>query len=1809
MALDWDSAIQMPAKVNNNTDSIQTPQDAKRGMLDRIFDALSVGNYTVMGGIQNVIDDDPNTGFMSGVGEGLMASNPFGKGYEEGETIFSDVLDTAGWKPETTAGKVARGVVGFAGDVLLDPLTYVNPFSAGAKIVKGTGAITKGLEGAKVINTLSPKQARTVVDSFYKKRGIDPATVDVKDYLNEIEELQKSFNEKVLKVKTGGENLQVGGANLPFANKIKIGDKTLDTFTKTLVDADKLRAIGDKTIAPYYNELASKLRNTKALQKFNKYADLETLAQKSPTGASAIFKLENLIKGFDKTNIDRDLDAMKNANFINELSDDEKKFIVDFIESGDWKAVKRMQSTISKIRSQGIQTASKMTNQANTKSSLEDELNGLQDKLNELVSDIKQPKKKRPRVDSFGSEFYFDRLLKYQPSVKLEVAEVSPDTVFNEMLDRGEFDDQFLDLAERKYSGNVKQIIPEDLKQKRTEIQAKAKELINKYGKNVPKEVNDSVMEEFNNIQKQIADSQQSMTREKLLELGKNDEEIRNVLKIDFDEPRKLTTEFNAVGFTNESKKAVVDELNKTIFGKDRKVPVVKYDIDDTQLENIMKAIETNDVKTAHKLLYESVLQHNWDGVTFKTMYDRTNADFDYAKYGLDSTAQIRTTPNIKGAEYYDVREIPELIARYESGEKKFEGLLKRVAIELNLVSDRKEWLNNLKGVKSAFWKDYGNQLYLKKKELALTTGARDMRLDKANRDVERDALKAMQDESRNPDMYDLPHQQAIKTDQYFDYREMDPDAEIGDISSLMNNISERAEDISDYEYQHMYDDIRFRMQESIGKNIEQMSVTELETFRNIQKTENDIFGVKGAMSDKIFKKGTADENAVDELIYFMKSKGGDTRYNTTPKAGEVQRTINKYDSILGKLKDGGSQLNVDMAMQRKSLQNGIDDLWTKQVKNENRVQALLKQLDNKTSPERYNSILDELRRLSLEGKEIKQQTKDFNIKMMETITHRSEITKMMQDADNELDKLIKAQASLQDTPDSLYALKGDYSLQEKIDEAIETKTMLKNKLEQFDAVAKVRSKLEAKIPVTQIERHNYNKLTPAEQQKIAGDFKKWQENKFAKDMSTKSTKVITELRDKATNPAIKEQYDMYLKRRTAELRKVELSEAEKAKMIENLNTRKAEIEKQLSEFSSIDANKTAKYYLSNQYIKDELATSFGKNIAEIDRLMDMRKNTKLMDMTKFVTDYFNKWGEEEIKLGKLTEEQFAVFKDQYVPHMATDEGLKYFFDQITREHNGKYNPKTAGVGTFKSFDQHRTFKTIEKVNEHFKSLGLDKAFETDLADIFQARAIGHNELLFGDEMTDAIMGIFSKKYTADTAMEGYSPTVTYKEIRKKLYDKHMAMGGNPEDFKISDDVLRNMGINPILFSPNMPYIKLTEDQVKKIAQETSFTRLNGSGSSGVEVFNLKDELHPRLNKQSRIQKAMLSSELLNTYDKFLYMYKMWNSAINPGFHVQNSVSNAFQSFMSQGKAILEPEGYKRAYDIYNKKNIHKTIDYKGQKITYGQIRTLADKYGILDNTFFNEDIAISADAQGYLAKKGLNPKYDPTDVNNFVPYRKGQQLGSAIEGNQKLVLFIQNLEDGMSVEDAVKNTNKFLFDYSDLTEFEKETMKRVVPFYTYMRKNIPLQLEQMIANPVLYMNVAKAEEEIENMSGDNEVKDSDRNEWRQDYVQLPFQIGGENIGLNPQLPFQQLDRLAPNKILGQMTPAIKAPFEVLTGKYAYTGVPIENGVDYLASQTTPTKLINQQSDKEGIDKNLYIASQLSGLPTATIKKEEEWQK
>jgi len=170
------------------------------------------------------------------------------------------------------------------------------------------------------------------------------------------------------------------------------------------------------------------------------------------------------------------------------------------------------------------------------------------------------------------------------------------------------------------------------------------------------------------------------------------------------------------------------------------------------------------------------------------------------------------------------------------------------------------------------------------------------------------------------------------------------------------------------------------------------------------------------------------------------------------------------------------------------------------------------------------------------------------------------------------------------------------------------------------------------------------------------------------------------------------------------------------------------------------------------------------------------------------------------------------------------------------------------------------------------------------------------------------------------------------------------------------------------------------------------------------------------------------------------------------------------------------------------------------------------------------------------------------------------------VENRIRLPMFVDRvINRGWSPEDAAKDVFKYHFDYAPegLSAFERNWMKRLIPFYTWSRNNIPLQLEQIAKQPGKYAAIGKIQDIIGGKEGREEMKDLP--DWMKE--QLNFRIGGDNglsLWLQLSLPVEDISKLPVNEqgirsIVSMMSPLIKTPIEIITNKNIYFGSDIVN--------------------------------------------------
>ena len=200
----------------------------------------------------------------------------------------------------------------------------------------------------------------------------------------------------------------------------------------------------------------------------------------------------------------------------------------------------------------------------------------------------------------------------------------------------------------------------------------------------------------------------------------------------------------------------------------------------------------------------------------------------------------------------------------------------------------------------------------------------------------------------------------------------------------------------------------------------------------------------------------------------------------------------------------------------------------------------------------------------------------------------------------------------------------------------------------------------------------------------------------------------------------------------------------------------------------------------------------------------------------------------------------------------------------------------------------------------------------------------------------------------------------------------------------------------------------------------------------------------------------------------------------------------------------------------------------------------------------------------------------------------KGRNLNQSVETNARMAHFMMGLDRYGNVDEAAERTKAILFDYRDLTAFEKSRLKAIIPFYTFMRKNLPLQLQTLAENPLRIAVPEKVHQGLTEPLPEN-AADYQKDAGARTVSSLIPGFGG--MITTPDRPFgAALDTVSPltlaaqgrgkeafrstfNVAGGPLPGALKAAGELGTGKDFFTGGGVPTGSVQAAQRLVGSQL------------------------------------
>lgn len=327
----------------------------------------------------------------------------------------------------------------------------------------------------------------------------------------------------------------------------------------------------------------------------------------------------------------------------------------------------------------------------------------------------------------------------------------------------------------------------------------------------------------------------------------------------------------------------------------------------------------------------------------------------------------------------------------------------------------------------------------------------------------------------------------------------------------------------------------------------------------------------------------------------------------------------------------------------------------------------------------------------------------------------------------------------------------------------------------------------------------------------------------------------------------------------------------------------------------------------------------------------------------------------------------------------------------------------------------------------------------------------------------------------------------------------------------------------------------------------------------------------------------------VDAYDKVTNLFKGWVTQPFLSYHARNTASGVWQNWVSGAfdptvghsfspAAYVKP--YKDAMGLLQNKVVEGLKEapfFKSMGVTTDEqatalARDLIQQHGVAGPGVLTQGQAAETGAlrslkdfaptlpgsEGYMEAPSLKKAFSSLSG----PVEEGKKLQANIEYVNRTSNFIAKLKQGYTPETAAAASKAAHLDYSQLSDFEREVARRVIPFYAWSRRNLPMVVESMINEPakvagtVRAANAGRGEDQyLPSYIGEGAaVPLPGAPQGEQRFLSsFGLPIEDEFIGAGASLLRGDLRRAA-ERLAGTTAPQIKGPLEFLTGRQFFSG-------------------------------------------------------
>ena len=348
------------------------------------------------------------------------------------------------------------------------------------------------------------------------------------------------------------------------------------------------------------------------------------------------------------------------------------------------------------------------------------------------------------------------------------------------------------------------------------------------------------------------------------------------------------------------------------------------------------------------------------------------------------------------------------------------------------------------------------------------------------------------------------------------------------------------------------------------------------------------------------------------------------------------------------------------------------------------------------------------------------------------------------------------------------------------------------------------------------------------------------------------------------------------------------------------------------------------------------------------------------------------------------------------------------------------------------------------------------------------------------------------------------------------------------------------------------------EDLVKSLNDQRFIDRIIPEVKKGMTNLPNGQSIPTWIADATEIEWAVKQLPFIGDFmNKYMNLWKGY-AILRPGFHARNAYSAMMNIYLEAGGgAFKNVKKFEKFYKLL-RENPDGYMDDAVRIFGETDAKMLDDAWGAVAATGSGQTAGeFSAGAMSGGSMNPLSPDFKLLKTN--------RKFGEAVENRVRGAHAYDVLHRGGTVDQAVDVVNKWHFNYTDITDFDRG-MKLLNPFWVFFSRNLALQAQTWHRIPG---RLNRSYANLERNMGYGKTPDTDVPEWFGTAGAIRFgtpnQAGDINY-LFPDLPAVQfggqLDALTnPTdlRVLADTAPWVKALPEMWAGKQAFSGIPFKD--------------------------------------------------